>query len=93
MNENIKHEKATELFELGVDIRKQLKGTDAKHSITRFGHLITSNADKDIVLDYLIKMINGYNIKVDLNPLADTVNTDEFNTAIKAVLMGILSTK
>lgn len=91
MNENMRHEKAAELFELGVSIKKQLREKNAKHNITNLGHLITTNADKEIILDYFMKIINGYDVKVDLNPLADIVNTDEFNMAIKAVLMGMLS--
>ena len=80
-----------ELFELGRSIRKQLIRKNAKHHITNFGALLTGGASDEISLDRLMNIINGYELKVDLIPLAKSIEDNELHTGIQILLGGMLS--
>lgn len=80
-----------ELFELGRSIRKQLIKKKAKHHITNFGALVTSGASDETSLEKLMNIINGYELKVDLSPLAEAMEDDELHTGLQILLGGMLS--
>lgn len=80
-----------QLLELGKSVRKQLNKKNAKHQITRFGLLVTDQVDDKLSVDYFMKLINGYELNVDLQPLAEVINTDEIHAALQLVLGGMLS--
>ena len=42
-------------------------------------------------LEYLMKMISGYELKVDLTPLTKVVETNELHTGLQMLLAGMLS--
>lgn len=80
-----------ELFELGRSIRKQLIRKNAKHHIINFGALLTGGASDEISLERLMNIINGYELKVDLSPLAKAMENDELHTGLQILLGGMLS--
>lgn len=80
-----------EIFELGKSIRKQLKKKNAVHHITMLGNIITSGSNDNSSLEYLMKMISGYELYVDLTPLTKVVETDELHRGLQILLGGMLS--
>jgi hypothetical protein len=44
-----------------------------------FVYLVTNRAPQDKILSHFMKIINGYNLKVDLDPLAKIINTNDFH--------------
>lgn len=80
-----------EIYELGKSIRKQLIRKNAKHHIVMLGNSITGGASDEISLEYLMKMISGYELEVDLSPLAKSIENEELHTGLQMLLAGLLS--
>lgn len=80
-----------ELFELGKSIRKQLVNKKLKHHITSFGALVTGGASDEISLKRLMNIINGYDLEVDLSPLAKAIEDNELHIGLQILLGGMLS--
>ena len=80
-----------EIFELGKSIRKQLKKKNAFHHVTMLGNIITSGSNDNSALEYLMKMISGYELYVDLTPLTKIIETDELHRGLQILLGGMLS--
>lgn len=80
-----------EIYELGKNIRNQLIKKNAKHHIVSLGNLITGGASDEMSLEYLMKMISGYELQVDLSPLVKSIENEELHTGLQMLLAGLLS--
>lgn len=80
-----------EIYELGKNIKKQLKKKNAFHHTTMLGNIITSGSNDNSALEYLMKIVSGYELKVDLTPLTKVVETNELHTGLQMLLAGMLS--
>ena len=56
-----------------------------------FTYLVSNRAPKDKILSHFMKMINGYNLKVDLDPLAKIINTNDFHKGMQTIILGLMS--
>ena len=80
------------LYEIGRTIKKQLYyHKNGQQNVKMFVYLVTNRAPQDKMLSHFMKIINGYNLKVDLDPLAKIINTNDFHREMQAIVLGLLS--
>lgn len=80
------------LYEIGRTIKKQLYYyKNSQQNVKMFVYLVTNRAPQDKMLSNFMKIINGYNLKVDLNPFAKIINTNDFHRGMQAIVLGLLS--
>ncbi len=88
----MEQEKYNEIYDMGTSIKKQIiYKSGGKQNIYHLIHLIGNHSNEDIILNYLMKMILGHNVSVNLRPLTDTIGTSNFETATKILGIGLVS--